>query len=61
MGACILMDTEKIKKDNIQDIVALTPMQEGLLFHYIAQSDDELYLCQFSIRLTGNVTESILI
>lgn len=55
------METNKIRKENVEGINGLTPIQKGLLFHYIAQLDSELYLCQFSIRLTGLPSESILI
>ncbi len=43
---------KKISKANIEDIFALSPMQEGMLFHYLLQPGNKQYLEQFcySIR-----------
>ncbi|MBH5320331.1 amino acid adenylation domain-containing protein [Paenibacillus sp. GSMTC-2017] len=41
-------------KENVEDIVALTPLQEGLLFHYRSDKDKHFYKEQFSARLLGN-------
>jgi len=30
-------------KKGIQDILALTPMQEGMLFHYLKEPEGDLY------------------
>ncbi|MGM1049086.1 MAG: non-ribosomal peptide synthetase [Bacillota bacterium] len=51
----------KLDKTNVEDIVALTPMQEGLLFHYRSDKDKGYYTQQFSARLSGHCSvEAIL-
>ena len=35
----------KLDKSNIEDIIPLTSMQEGMLFHYIMVSDSLEYIC----------------
>jgi len=42
---------EKIDKGQVEDILALTPPQEGLLFHYL--NDPRSYCEQLSFRLKG--------
>ncbi|PNQ87653.1 non-ribosomal peptide synthetase, partial [Paenibacillus polymyxa] len=52
------MSKQKIlQKDNIQDILALTPIQKGMLFHYQMNADSEVYLEQTTIRITGKLSE----
>ncbi|MCP5053644.1 MAG: amino acid adenylation domain-containing protein, partial [bacterium] len=46
---------EKLTKKNIEDVVALTPMQEGMLFHYLKDPESDHYLEQFSLELSGDV------
>ncbi|MCK4257933.1 MAG: amino acid adenylation domain-containing protein [Halanaerobiales bacterium] len=46
---------EKIKKENIEDILALSPMQEGMFFHYLKDNDTDLYFEQLSINITGRL------
>ncbi len=46
----------KLLKKNIQDIIALTPMQEGLLFHYLKDEEDNNdYLNQLELTLKGDI------
>lgn len=48
--------TDKIDKHNVEDMLALSPMQEGLLFHYVTEPDGgDLYFEQLVVRLEGNV------
>ena len=42
-------------KKNIQDILALTPMQEGLLFHYLKNQENNDYLNQLELTLIGEI------
>ncbi len=43
----------KIQKENIEDIVALTPNQEGLLFHYLQNQSEGQYNIQLTLTLKG--------
>ncbi|HLP45750.1 MAG TPA: condensation domain-containing protein, partial [Candidatus Kapabacteria bacterium] len=45
----------KIDKQNIEDILALTSMQEGMLFHYLKDPGDDHYIEQLSLRISGNI------
>ncbi|UCH97539.1 MAG: AMP-binding protein, partial [Candidatus Aminicenantes bacterium] len=44
-----------LDKKNIQDIFALTPMQAGMLFHYLKNPDSDLYIEQLSLEITGEI------
>lgn len=48
-------EVEKIPKENIEDIFALTPTQEGMLYHYIKDYTGDQYFQQICIDLEGNV------
>ncbi|GIO15046.1 surfactin synthase subunit 3 [Cohnella xylanilytica] len=43
----------KLDRANIEDIAALTPAQEGLLYHYRSGKDAGRYCQQLSLRLAG--------
>ncbi|MCP5053141.1 MAG: amino acid adenylation domain-containing protein, partial [bacterium] len=45
----------KFDKDNIRDILALTPMQEGLLFHYLKEPGSQHYFEQLSLTISGKI------
>ncbi|MBN2534005.1 MAG: amino acid adenylation domain-containing protein, partial [Spirochaetales bacterium] len=58
-------DLEKINasiKDDevIENIFNLTPMQEGMLFHYLYNQDQSTYVNQIVLRITGNVKLDLL-
>jgi iturin family lipopeptide synthetase B len=46
---------EKLDKKNIEDIFSLTPMQEGMLFHYLKSPQSELYFEQLSLEISGKI------
>jgi len=41
--------------DDIEEILPLTPMQEGMLFHHLREAGRDPYLCQIALTLTGDV------
>ena len=43
----------KIARKNIQDLFALTPLQEGMLFHYLKDPEKDLYFEQLSLKIKG--------
>ncbi len=47
------ISNQKLTKSNIQDLYRLSPMQEGIYFHYVAATDSKAYFSQVSYRLTG--------
>ncbi len=49
------MKMKKIEKKNIESILALTPMQEGMLFHYLKEPQSQLYFEQLSLEITGEI------
>jgi iturin family lipopeptide synthetase B len=46
---------QKPGKKNIRDILALTSMQEGMLFHYLRDPDSETFFEQLSLQITGAI------
>ncbi len=49
------MEQKKLTNKNIQNIYALTTLQEGMLFHYLSDSDSSLYFEQMSFDLAGEI------
>ena len=45
----------KLDKENIEDILPLTPMQEGMLFYYLKDSDSDYYFEQLCLNISGNI------
>ena len=45
----------KISKENTKDILFLTPLQEGILFHYLKDPNERLYFVQLSVEVEGTV------
>ncbi len=46
---------DKIDKDNIADINSLTPLQGGILFHCLKETESNLYFEQLSIDIAGEI------
>ncbi|MCY9665709.1 hypothetical protein M5X11_12160 [Paenibacillus alginolyticus] len=53
------MAEQKIDKDNFEDIVALTPVQEGMLFHNLTEPDSKQYMEQLTLSFEGKMDEGI--
>jgi polyketide synthase PksJ len=49
----------KLDKKNIEDVLALTPMQEGMLFHYLKAPDSDYYFEQLSLEISGQINKEI--
>jgi bacitracin synthase 3 len=47
----------KIKKSNVQDILELNMIQEGMLYHYLRENDQNIYNVQLSFRLEGDIDQ----
>ncbi|PDX99224.1 non-ribosomal peptide synthetase [Bacillus pseudomycoides] len=42
-----------ITKENVEDILALTPLQKGILFHHLSSGENGLYQNLFTLKLSG--------
>lgn len=51
---------KKLDKQNVEDVIALAPMQQGMLFQYITNKDSEQYFEQLSLRLSGRIDASYI-
>jgi hypothetical protein len=45
----------KVDKEDIQDVFGLTPLQEGMLFHYLENSRSDLYFEQLCLEISGKI------
>ncbi len=50
---------KKNRKENIADVLALTPMQQGMLFHYLKDTENRLHFEQLSLELSGKTDKEI--
>lgn len=46
---------KKLDKKNIENILALSPMQEGILFYYLLNKESDYYLEQLQIKVSGKI------
>ncbi len=53
------MQTNVLDKKNIEDMLSLTPMQEGMLFFYLKNPKSDLYFEQLSLRLSGEIDHQL--
>lgn len=44
-----------LDRKNIEDILSLTPLQEGMLFHYLKDPRSDLYFEQLYLDITGHI------
>jgi len=51
---------QRINKKNIEDIIALTPLQEGMLFHYLQDPGSDFYFEQLSLEISGEVDQALV-
>ncbi|MCP5104048.1 MAG: hypothetical protein GY950_11750, partial [bacterium] len=45
----------KINKKDIEDIIALTPTHEGMLYHFLKDQNSDYYFEQLSLTITGEI------
>jgi hypothetical protein len=48
-----------IDKKNVKDIIALTPMQEGMLFHYLKEPGSDSYFEQLCLVISGRIDKKV--
>ncbi|MGG4218363.1 condensation domain-containing protein [Paenibacillus jamilae] len=48
-----------LNKTHVEDVIGLTPMQEGMLYHYLRDKDTEAYFEQYSYTLRGQLDLSV--
>ncbi|PMB02622.1 non-ribosomal peptide synthetase, partial [Fischerella thermalis CCMEE 5273] len=48
----------KLDKQNVEDILGLTPVQEGMLFHYLKDPRSDQYFEQLSVGVKGEMEEA---
>ena len=53
------MYKNQVTKQNIEDIMALTPIQEGILFHYLKNPEGDEYFEQLSMTISGELDQKV--
>ncbi|MCP4156349.1 MAG: AMP-binding protein, partial [bacterium] len=52
-------ESKNIDKKNVDDILALTPMQEGMLFYYLKEPGSEQYFEQLFLEMEGEMERGV--
>ncbi len=50
----------KIQKSDVQEIFELNSIQKGLLYHFLKETDNNLYNVQLSFNIKGNFNKDVL-
>ncbi|AHC22667.1 MULTISPECIES: condensation domain-containing protein [Paenibacillus] len=53
------MSHRPLNKTRVEDVIGLTPMQEGMLYHYLRDKDTGAYFEQYSYTLQGQLDLSV--
>lgn len=48
-------EVQKLERDQVEEIITLTPMQEGILFHYLMDPESDMYHENLSLELRGDI------
>ena len=46
---------KRLDKKDIEDVAALTPLQKGMLFHYLENPNSSRYFEQLSLEICGEI------
>jgi tyrocidine synthetase-3 len=49
----------KLDRRNVEEVLSLTPLQEGMLFHYLKDRGKDLYFEQLCLHISGRLDRSI--
>ncbi|MCK4979854.1 MAG: hypothetical protein KAS62_05625, partial [Candidatus Delongbacteria bacterium] len=52
---------EKIKKQDIEDIISLSPLQEGMLYHYLLDVKSEVYCEQLVLNISMKINYDLFV
>ena len=48
-----MYENDKIPKENIEDVYELTPLQQGILFQYLSEPNNNVYVQQLRVDISG--------